>query len=511
MNSRRILVIGGTGYIGGRLVPILLESGNRVRVLGRSLAKLCSRPWASHPMIEAIQGDVLNPEDLKRAVEGCRAAYYLVNFTNDPALRGAGYEKAEAQGAFNMVSASAGSSLERIISLGWLGNSVGSKSGIYQRSRLRAVEILGSGPVPLTHLRAAVVFGSGSAFFEMMRYLAERQPAILAPRWMRAPIQPISIRNVLKYLTGVLEKEETTGRTFDIGGPEVLTLEKLIEMYAEIAGLRKRWVFSAPFISPGTSALWVHMVTPIPISVVRPIAETLSEGAVCSENRIQSIIAQELLDSREGIHRALHKTVHHSVEACWTDAGALVPPEWTYCGDEQYAGGTVFECGYRIRLKASAEEIWAQIVRIGGKTGWYYGESLWQIRGWLDKLFGGTSLHRGRRHPYDLHIGDALDFWRVLDLSPPNRLLLLSEMKLPGEAILEFKVTPMRRGETDLQQLSRFLPKGFPGLLYWYSLYPAHQWLFRGMLRAIARAVRKPVLRGPERFTPKIQPSCKIR
>jgi hypothetical protein len=328
---------------------------------------------------------------------------------------------------------------------------------------------------------------------------------------MRAPIQPISIRNVLKYLAGCLEKAETTGRTFDIGGPDVLTFERLIEMYAEIAGLRKRWVFSAPFISLGPSVIWIHMVTPIPVSVARPIAETLSDGAVCGENRIQSIIVQQLLDSREGIQRALDKTLHHTVEACWTDAGALIPPEWTYCGDEQYAGGTLFECGYKIRLQASAEEIWAQIVRIGGKTGWYYGESLWQMRGWLDKLFGGTSLHRGRRHPYDLHIGDALDFWRVLDLSPHFRLLLLSEMKLPGEAILEFKITPKREGETDLQQLSRFLPRGFLGLLYWYSLYPAHQWLFRGMLRAIARAVGKPVLKGPERFTPKIQPSCEIR
>jgi uncharacterized protein YbjT (DUF2867 family) len=510
MNSKPILVVGGTGYIGGRLVPLLLESGEKVRVLGRSIAKVCSRPWASHPLLEAVQGDVLVQEDLQKAVKGCRAAYYLVDFTSDPRLYGIEYERAEVQAAFNMAIASAGSSLEKIISLGWLGANVGSKAGKYQRSRFRSAEILGSGPVPLTHLRASVVFGSGSAFFEMVRYLAERQPVIPAPPWMRAPIQPICIRNVLKYLTGCLEKEETTGGTFDIGGPEVLTFERLIEIYAEIAGLRKRWVFSAPFISPGPSALWIHMVTPIPISVVRPIAETLADGAVCGEKRIQSIIAQELLDCREGFHRALDKTLHHLVEACWTDAGVLVPPEWTYCGDEQYAGGTVFECGYRIRLNASAEEIWAQIARIGGTTGWYYGEPLWQIRGWLDKLFGGTSLRRGRRHPYDLHIGDALDFWRVLELSQPFRLLLLSEMKIPGEAILEFKITPMPGGETELTQLSRFHPRGILGLLYWYSLYLAHQLLFRGMLRAIARAVRKPVSKGPERFTPKIQPSCKI-
>jgi len=200
---------------------------------------------------------------------------------------------------------------------------------------------------------------------------------------------------------------------------------------------------------------------------------------------------------------ALDKTQHHHVEARWSDAGALVPPEWIHKGDESFTGGTVFECGYRIRLKASAEDIWAQIVRIGGERGWYYGEWLWQIRGWLDKLFGGTSLHRGRKHPLDLHIGDALDLWRVLDLSPPLRLLLLSEMKMPGEAVLEFKITPLKHGEIELQQLSRFLPRGFSGLLYWYFLYPAHQWLFRGTLNAIARAARKPVVKGPDLFTPR--------
>ncbi len=504
MRSGPILVIGATGYVGGRLVPLLLASGNRVRVLGRSLAKLCSRPWALHSLIELIQGDVLNAEDLRRAVEGCRAAYYLVNFTGDPTLRGVGYEKAEAQAALNMAAASSGSSLERIISLGWLGNTTGSKLSRHKRSRMKAVEILCSGPVPLTHMRVAVVLGSGSAFFEIVRYVAERQPVIFAAPWMRAPIQPICIRNVLNYLTGCLARDDTAARTFDIGGPEVLTFERLVQIYAEIAGLRRRLVFSAPFISLGQSALWIHMVTPIPVSVAGQIVENLSDGDVCAENSIKSIVPQELLDSRAAIHRALDKMQHHRVEACWTDAGALVPPEWTYCGDEKFAGGTVFECGYRIRLNASAEEIWAQIVRIGGKTGWYFGESLWKIRGWLDKLLGGTGLHRGRRHPFDLHIGDALDVWRVLDLSPPLRLLLLSEMKMPGEAVLEFKITPLRGGETELQQLSRFLPRGFLGLLYWYSLYPAHQWLFRGTLRAIAHAVRQPVIKGPERFTPKI-------
>ncbi len=507
MSEKPVLVIGATGYVGGRLVPMLLRSGCRVRTMGRSLAKLEARPWACHPELEAVQGDLLDPASLRKAMEGCRAAYYLPNFLHDPSP---GFEITARKAAMNMVAASRASQLERIIYLGWLGEENGGMLSPLFRSKREESEILLAGPVPLTCLRASIVLGSGSGPFEILRYLADRNPVMLSPPWMRRPLQPISIRNTINYLTGCLERDETTGQAFDIGGPEIVTFERLVEIYSEVAGLKKRLVLPANFITPQMSAMWIHMVTPVPANVVEPIAQELSHDAVCRESRIRSIIPQELLDSRETIRRALDVLKNHRMEACWTDAGALVPPEWTYCGDRNYAGGTIMECGYRIRLRAAPEQIWEHIVRIGGETGWYYGESLWRIRGWLDKLFGGTSLRRGRRHPTALYVGDALDFWRVIETSAPFRLLLLSEMKLPGEAILEFKITPMGNGETELQQLSRFLPKGMVGLLYWYVLYLAHQWLFRGMLRTISRAVGMPVVSGPERFTPKIHSSCKI-
>ncbi|MHC1725527.1 MAG: SDR family oxidoreductase [Syntrophobacteraceae bacterium] len=504
MNRKPVLVIGATGYIGGRLVPMLLQLGYRVRTMGRSLAKLEARPWAWHAGFEAVQGDMLDLSSLRKAIEGCWAAYYLPNFLHD--LR-ADYEKTAGQAALNMVAASTASGLERIIYLGWLGQKDGGNlSGVFHSKREEA-GILLTGSVPVTYLRASIVLGSGSGPFEIVRYLADRQPVMLAAPWMKRPLQPISIRNIINYLTGCLQKDETIGRTFDIGGPEILTFERLVDIYSEVARLKKRLILPAHFITPRMSALWIHMVTPIPASVVGPIAEELSHDPVCRENRIKSIIPQELLDSRETIRRALDVIKNHRVSACWSDAGALVPPEWTYCGDRNYAGGTIMECGYRVRLRAAPEQIWEHIVRIGGQTGWYYGMSLWRIRGWLDKLFGGTSLLRGRRHPSELYVGDALDFWRVLETSAPSRLLLLSEMKLPGEAILEFKITPLENGETELQQLSRFLPKGMVGLIYWYVLYLAHEWLFRGMLRTISRAVGMPVVKGPERFTPKIHPS----
>jgi uncharacterized protein YndB with AHSA1/START domain len=258
------------------------------------------------------------------------------------------------------------------------------------------------------------------------------------------------------------------------------------------------------------SALWIHLVTPVPASIAQPLAQGLSNEVVCQDNRIRSIIPLELRDCRQTIRLALEKIQQQRVETCWTDAGALLPPEWTYCGDAQYAGGTILECGHRIRIQAPVEEIWEHIVRIGGENGWYFGDILWKMRGAMDRMVGGAGLRRGRRHPSKLYVGDALDFWRVLEVDSPHRLLLLAEMKTPGEAVLEFKLSPTGTNQTELQQLSRFLPRGLAGILYWYVLYPFHVWLFGGMLRNISKALGKPILKGPERFTPKLQNTCKL-
>ncbi|NLJ27399.1 MAG: SDR family oxidoreductase, partial [Deltaproteobacteria bacterium] len=399
---------------------------------------------------------------------------------------------------------------ERIIYLGALGNPDDPKLSKHIRSRHEVGKIFESGPVPATVLRAAMILGSGSASFEMLRYLVDRLPVMLTPAWVRTPVQPIGIGNVLEYLQGCLENEETVGKSFDIGGPEILTYEQLIHIYAEVAGLPRRRIIPIPVLSPYLSALWIHIITPVPASIAQPLAEGLANEVVCQENRIRSIIPIKLKDCRETIRLALEKTRQQRVETCWTDAGALLPPEWTYCGDAQYAGGTILECGHRIRLQASAEEIWEHVVRIGGETGWYFGDLLWKVRGTLDRLVGGTGLRRGRRHPSQLYTGDALDFWRVLEVDAPHRLLLLAEMKTPGEAILEFKLTPMGENQTELQQLSRFLPRGLLGILYWYILYPFHVWIFGGMLRTLSKNIGKPILKGPERFTPKLKTTCRI-
>ena len=500
MTTKPILVTGATGYVGGRLVPKLLNAGYRVRALGRSVTKLKGRPWGSHPAVELAAGNVLDKESLFKALDGCWAAFYLVHsMVADPK----GYTETDRQGARNMAEAAAKAELNRIIYLGGLGGQDDQNLSKHLRSRQEVARILQSGSVPTTFLRAAMILGAGSASFEILRYLADRLPILLAPRWVDTPVQPIGIRNVLTYLQGCLEHDEVLGQIFDIGGPEVVSYRKLFKIYAEEARLPRRWIIPLPFLSPRFSSYWIHLITPVPSSIARPLAEGLRNPVICRDNRIRDIIPQDLLDCRQTIRLALEKIEQERLDTCWMDASANIPQEWIYCGDTHYAGGTILELGYRIKLQATPEEIWKPIVQLGGKTGWYFGQSLWKTKGWFDRLIGGTGFRGGRRHPTELRSGDVLDFWRVLEITPPYHLMLAGEMKLPGEALLEFKIKPLPDGTSELEQNSRFLPRGLVGILYWYFLEPIHRLLYPNLLKAISRTIGKPILKGPERITRK--------
>jgi uncharacterized protein YbjT (DUF2867 family) len=454
--------------------------------------------------VETIQADVLDPSSLDRAVAGCRAVYYLVHSMN-PGTRD--FAETDRRAAENMSRAAAEAGVQRIVYLGGLGEEGGDLSE-HLRSRREVGRILASGPVPTTFLRAAVILGSGSASFEILRYLVERLPVMVTPKWVDTPCQPIGIRNVVGYLAGCLENDETAGGTFDIGGPDILTYRRLMEIYAEEAGLPRRLVLPVPLLTPRLSSYWIHLVTPIPSSLARPLVEGLRTPVLCRDHRIRDLIPQDLLSCRRAIGRALEKVRADRVDTCWSDAGDLRAPEWVQCGDPEYAGGTVLDCTYRVVLSGTPADVWPSVERIGGRSGWYFAGFLWRLRGALDRLLGGVGHLRGRRHATRLSAGDALDFWRVLEVCAPRRLVLLAEMKMPGEAVLEFGLHERSEGRTELVQRARYRPRGLLGLAYWYALVPLHEWLYRGMLRKIAASARRPVLAGPERLAPAPGTAC---
>jgi len=476
----RVLLTGASGYIGGRLAPRLIDAGYRVRCLVRSPRKLENRPWSKHERVEIVEGDVGDGEKVTRAMQGCVAAYYLVHSMMAPSGDFAERDHALAR---CFAGAAQAANLPRIIYLGGLGE-LGSGLSEHLRSRREVEQVLSSTDVPVTVLRAAMIIGSGSASFEILRYLVERLPIMVTPRWVSTESQPIAVRDVLHYLVACLEVNETVGKTLDMGGPEVVTYRELMRTMAEERGLAKRIVIPVPVLTPKLSSLWIGLVTPAPSSVARPLAEGLRNRVVCRDDEAQRLMPTELLSTREAIRRSLGNLTDARVETKWSDAG-LVP------GDPDWAGGVVFNDTRTMRVDAPPSSLWKAICRIGGGHGWYAADILWRIRGWMDKIVGGPGLRRGRRDPTVVGYGEALDFWRVIGIERERRLTLLAEMKLPGEAVLEFRIDPNDEGCT-LTQTALFRPRGLLGLAYWYAVLPLHGIVFSGMLNGIRRAAEQP-------------------
>jgi uncharacterized protein YbjT (DUF2867 family) len=475
---KRIAVTGATGYIGGRLVPRLLDAGYAVRCLVRSPRKLQDRAWSRDRNVQVAQADLSDAQSLTESLTGCDAAFFLVHSMNSASAE---YAKRDLQLATAFARASKRAGVRRIIYLGGLGET-GAGLSEHLTSRRQVEKALASTGVPVTVLRAAMIIGSGSASFEILRYLVERLPVMVTPKWVRTPCQPIAVRNVIGYLVGVLSSPETAGRTFDIGGPEVLSYLQIMRIMAEELGLRKRLVVPVPVLTPRLSSYWIHLVTPLGHNIAKPLAEGLRNPVVCREDHITHILPQKLLTVRESVAAARGKIAEHAVETSWTMAGEVAG---TIPGDPKWAGGTVFHDIRQVHIAAPPAAVFKAVCLLGGDHGWYSAAWLWRIRGWMDVLAGGPGLRRGRLHPETLAYGEPLDFWRVAGIEQDRSLTLRAEMKLPGEALLEFCVTPDGDGECELEQRALFKPRGLLGILYWYVVLPFHGFVFSGMLTGI--------------------------
>jgi uncharacterized protein YbjT (DUF2867 family) len=477
-----ILVTGATGYIGGRLVPKLLEDGYSVRCLARNPGRLAGRVWRDR--VDCVRGDVTDAASLAGVFDGVEAAYYMIHSMGDTAQ----FHDRDLAAARNFSHAAQAAGVKRIIYLGGLGDD-SDRLSEHLKSRQETGEALRSGGVPITEFRAAIVVGSGSVSFEMIRNLTERLPIMVCPRWVFTRVQPISVRTVVDYLVGALSTPDSEGQVIEIGGQDVLTYGEMMKLYAEVRGL-KRAVVSVPVLTPRLSSYWVHWTTPIPAEIARPLIEGLKNEVIVRDDKAERLFPNvERLNYRTAVARALDRLEHGDAETWWSDAMA------TSLGDVAPVELTVQDGMVRERrtalVEAPAQDVFKTFCGIGGRRGWLYGNWLWRIRGFMDRMVGGVGLRRGRRDPDHLRPGDALDFWRVEDVKEDRSIRLRAEMKVPGNAWLEFDVEPQPDGTSRLNQCATFAPKGLSGLLYWYALYPTHRVIFSGMIAKLVEIAER--------------------
>ena len=477
-DESRILLTGGTGYIGGRLLPLLKRRGLRLCCLARHPEHLRPRIDGS---TELIAGDVLDPESLPLAFEGVDTAYYLIHSMGSAR----GFGRNDLQAATNFAAAAKQAGVRRIIYLGALGNPKHALSE-HLRSRQETGEVLRASGVQVIEFRASIIIGSGSLSFELIRALVERLPVMICPKWVATPAQPIAIEDVLDYLLAALDFEGEGSRIFEIGGPDRVCYGDIMREYARQRGLTRAMI-PVPVLTPYLSSLWLGLVTPVYARIGRKLVEGLRNPTVVEDPSALEAFPIRPRGLPQSMERALLKEDRGYAETRWSDAlsSSGLKPRW---------GGIRF--GSRIvdsrtaTVGAPSEVAFAPIQRIGGKNGWYYGNWLWRLRGVLDLLVGGVGLRRGRRDVADLRVGDAVDFWRVEAFEPNHLLRLQAEMRLPGRAWLEFEVAD-KDGESLIRQTAIFDPVGLFGLIYWYALYPLHRLVFAGMLKALVRVSRE--------------------
>jgi uncharacterized protein YbjT (DUF2867 family) len=482
------LVTGATGYIGGRLVPELLAAGHRVRVMTRSPERLRDHPWADR--VEIVRADAADAGQVAAACAGADVVYYLVHALGS----GHQFEETDRRTAQVMARAAREAGVSRLVYLGALVPE-GEELSPHLRSRTEVATILLGSGVPTVVLRAAVVLGSGSASFEMLRYLTERLPVMVTPRWVHSRSQPIAVRDVLRYLVGCAGLPASVHRAFDIGGPDRMSYAEMMQRYATVAELPRRRILPVPFFSPSLSSHWVGLITPVPAGIARPLVESLRNTVVCREHDIAEFVPdppEGLLGFDDAVRLAVQRVHSSAVTTRWASASVPGAPSDPLPTDPDWAGGSLYVDERTRTTTASPEQVWRVVEGIGGGNGWYSFPLAWEVRGRLDRLAGGVGLRRGRRDPSRLYVGDALDFWRVEAREGGRLLRLRAEMRLPGLAWLEFHVEhdgdESRDGATVLRQRATFAPHGLAGHLYWWAIAGFHGIVFGGMIRGLVRA-----------------------
>ena len=484
--DRKYLVTGASGYVGGRLVRNLLNEDLSVRVLVRDRNKIAGQPWVNH--VEIVEGNANSQPDLIAALTGIHTAFYLLHSIN----LGKNFDDIEAVMARGFAQAAQAAGVSQIVYLGGIANDL--KSSQHLASRVQTGAELASGTVPVLELRAGIIIGSGSASFEMLRHLTHRLPIMTTPKWVSNLTHPIAIRDVLHYLRNAALLEVPVNKVFDIGGPEILSYADMMQKFAKLSGLPRRWIIRVPVLTPELSSLWIGLVTPVPTALARPLVGSLiNEVVAYPKKSINDLIPpppEGLLNVESAVTYALSKTSDGQVESRWSDASYPTAPWQKAQGDPDWAGEMTLKDFRETTTDIPLAQIWKTIEGIGGQHGWYGSDFLWFARGLLDRMFGGVGLRRGRRDPDHLRVGDSLDFWRVEKIERESVLRLYAEMVLPGKAWLEFRVSEVD-GKTHIVQEATFTPNGLGGQLYWYSVLPFHTFVFPTMLRNIVKKTQR--------------------
>jgi len=474
-NEELIAVTGSTGYVGGRLVPRLLESGYRVRCVTRSKESLANRSWSNQ--VEIVEADLQNKNQTLIALADADRAFYLVHSMT--AQRN--FAEAEENMASVFAEAANESNLKQIVYLGGLGEDNLEKS-LHLQSRHNVGKILAAGRTPVSELRAAVIIGSGSASFEMLRSLVEVLPIMVVPRWVtKTQCQPISIGDVLENLLHVLDTDDPKNHILEIGGPEVVTYREMMHAYTRVAGLRRRVILPVPVLTPRLSSHWVNLVSPLPFTLARALIDSLTTDVVVQGGHEKPGALSNKDSLEAAIGKALARIKELEIPTRWSDTSSFKDPAIPESTDPVWSGGKILVERREIVTSASEEALMKTICSVGGDNGWFAFNWLWAIRGFVDKLLGGVGLRRGRRHPTDLRVGDTVDFFKVTSITE-NRLQLLAEMRVPGHAWLEWNVKKMENGDSLVTQQALFVPKGVLGRAYWYVLLLPHIVIFSRML-----------------------------